>query len=167
MWSQKWWNIYFQCQTPYVVFSAMSFTSNEGCAERGLALDVKFRHFRLHFFDVRSYSRYIWSSRNRIQICPHEILPYKWNKVKLKSAHDPLYLQLGELNCEGRISRGLVEGILKAPWAAALRPNVTEHSYDGRFGWVDILILNQPCQHFKWDETRTKPTTFDGAFIKE
>ena len=69
-----------------------------------------------------------------------------------EGAHHP-YLQLGELNCEGRSSRGLVEGILKAPRAAALRPNVTEHSYDGRVGWVSILILNQPCQHFKWEET--------------
>ena len=29
----------------------------------------------------------------------------------------------------------------------------TEHSYDGRAGWLSILILNQPCQHFKWEET--------------
>ena len=55
--------------------------------------------------------------------------------------------------CEGRSSRGLVEGILKAPRAAALRPNVMEHSYDGRVGRVSILILNQPCQHFNWGET--------------
>ena len=54
-------------------------------------------------------------------------------KGKWEGAHHP-YLQLGELNCEGRSSRGLVEGILKAPRAAALRPNVTEHSYDGRVG---------------------------------
>ena len=47
-----------------------------------------------------------------------------------------LYLQLGELNWEGRSSRGLVEGILKAPRAAALGPNVTEHSYDGKFGRI-------------------------------
>ena len=59
----------------------------------------------------------------------------QYNKVKVKweGVHHP-YLQLGELNCEGRSSRGLVEGILKAPRAAALRPNVTEHSYDGRVG---------------------------------
>ena len=55
----------------------------------------------------------------------------------MEGAHHP-YMQLeeggggGELNCEGRGSRGLVEGILKAPRAAALRPNVTEHNYDGR-----------------------------------
>ena len=67
-------------------------------------------------------------------------------------AHHP-YLQPGELNCEGCSSRGLVEGILKAPRAAALRPNVTEHSYDGWIGRVSILILNQHCQHFKWEET--------------
>ena len=47
-----------------------------------------------------------------------------------------------------------VAGILKAPQAAALRPNVTEHSYDGRVSWVSILIHNQPRQHFKWEETR-------------
>ena len=76
------------------------------------------------------------------------------SKVKWEGAHHP-YLQLGELNCEGRSSRGLVEGILKVPRAAALRPNVTEHShsYNGRVGWVSILILNQPCQHFKWEAT--------------
>ena len=39
-------------------------------------------------------------------------------KVKWEGAHLP-YLQLGELNCEGRSSRGLVERILKAPRAAA------------------------------------------------
>ena len=50
-------------------------------------------------------------------------------KVGWEGAHHP-YLQLGELNCEGRISRGL----LKAPRAAALRPSVTEHSYDGSDG---------------------------------
>ena len=59
----------------------------------------------------------------------------KLSKAKWEGAHHP-YLQLGELNCEGRSSRGLVEagveGILKAPRAAALRPNVAEHSYDGR-----------------------------------
>ena len=43
-------------------------------------------------------------------------------KVKWEGAHHP-YLQLDELNCEGRSSRGLVEGILKVPRAAALRPN--------------------------------------------
>ena len=74
------------------------------------------------------------------------------SKVKWEGAPHP-YLQLGELNCEGRSSRGLVEGILKAPRAAALRPNVTEHSYDGRVGWVSILILNQRCQNFKWEES--------------
>ena len=74
------------------------------------------------------------------------------SKVKWEGAHHP-YLQLGELNCKGRSSRGLVEGILKAPRAAALRPNVMENSYDGRVGLVSILILNQPCPHFKWEET--------------
>ena len=63
------------------------------------------------------------------------MIPYMTSQpeVKWEGAHHP-YLQLSELNCEGRSSRGLVEGILKAPWAAALRPNVTEHSYDGRVG---------------------------------
>ena len=27
------------------------------------------------------------------------------------------------------------------------------HSYDGRVGRVSILIINQPCQHLKWEET--------------
>ena len=70
-----------------------------------------------------------------------------------EGAHHP-YLQLGELNYEGRSLRGLVEGILKAPCrAAVLRPNAMEHSYDRRVGCVSILIVNQPCQHFKWEET--------------
>ena len=35
------------------------------------------------------------------------------DRIKWEGAHH-LYLQLGELNCEGRSSRGLVEDISKA-----------------------------------------------------
>ena len=44
---------------------------------------------------------------------------------------------------KGRSSRSLVEGVLRAPRAAALRPNVTEHSY-GRKGWLSIYFDPQP-----------------------
>ena len=73
-------------------------------------------------------------------------------KVKWEGAHHP-YLQLGELNCEGRSSRCLVAMAFEG--ATALRSNVTEHSYiyDGRVGRVSILILNHPSQYFKREVT--------------
>ena len=77
--------------------------------------------------------------------------------VKWEGAHRP-YLQLGELNCEGRSSRGLVEGIVKTPRAAALRPNAMEHSYDG--GVQPALSTFQVGGN---RSTWRKPTTFGRA----
>ena len=91
--------------------------------------------------------------------------------LKWEGAHHP-YLQLGELNCEGCSSRGIVEGILKAPRAAALR--VTTIQCNKCYGaqlrwksWLSIFLDPQPTlstfQVGGNRSTRRKPTTFGRA----
>ena len=85
-------------------------------AERGLALDVKFRHFWLHSLDARSYSRLLYTELTGLH--PQRTLDLEFQERRLVS-------KITEMRYPGLFisvlgSQGITPDIYGGHWAEVL-----------------------------------------------